>query len=96
MPVLTTRPSHEETELMLKGFTLTFAEITYRMPDYTSVLNTYVWQEYDVAPAYPKLFGFIEFWKTKLDGPLHSVRFTDRRMLQAGEWRNVVGEFRIN
>lgn len=39
-----------ETELLLKGYGLTTAEMIYRMPDYTSVLNTFVWQEYDLAP----------------------------------------------
>ena len=33
-----------ETELMLRGYGLTTAEIFYRIPDYRSVLNTFVWQ----------------------------------------------------
>jgi len=27
---------------------------------------------------------------------LHSVRFTHRKMIAPGEWRNVVGEFRLH
>jgi uncharacterized protein Usg len=82
-----------ETELMLKGYGLTTAEIFYRMPDYRNVLNTFVWQQYDLAPDYPELFKFIEFWQTKIEGPLHSVRFTHRKMIGAAEWRQVKGEF---
>lgn len=85
-----------ETELMLKGYGLTTAEIFYRMPDYTSVLNSYIWQEYDLAPDHPKLFEFVEFWQTSLDGPLHSVRFTHRKMLSSGAWHNQVGEFTLH
>lgn len=85
-----------ETEMMLRGYGLTLAEFTYRMPDHRHVLNTYVWQDYDLAPDYPVLFRFIEFWQAKLDGPLHSVRFTHRKPIGPGEWRNVVGEFRIH
>lgn len=85
-----------ETELMLNGYGLTTAELFYRMPDYQSVLQTFIWQEYDLAPDYPKLFGFIEFWQKKIEGPLHSVRFVHRKMIAAGEWRNVVGEFRLS
>ena len=85
-----------ETELMLKGFGLTTAELFYRMPDYRNVLNSFVWQEYDLAPDYPQLFKFIEFWQEKIEGPLHSVRFTHRKMIAPGEWRNVVGEFRLH
>lgn len=85
-----------ETELMLRGYGLTTAEIFYRMPDYRNVLNTFIWQDYDLAPDYAKLFGFIEFWQGSIEGPLHSVRFTHRKMISPGEWRNVVGEFRYH
>lgn len=88
---MTTSP----TELMLKGYGLTTAEMTYRMPDHVHVLNTFVWQEYDLAPDYPRLFEFIEFWQDSIEGPLHHVRFTHRKQLSAGQWRHVVGEFEI-
>lgn len=82
-----------ETEMMLKGYGLTTAEIFYRIPDYQHVLNSFIWQDYDLAPDHPKLFRFIEFWQDEIEGPLHSVKFTHRKLLSSGEWRNVVGEF---
>jgi len=82
-----------ETELMLKNYGLTTAQIYYHMPDYKNVLNTFVWQEYDLAPDYHRLFQFIEFWQANIEGPLHSVQFTHRIQLSSGQWRNVVGEF---
>ncbi|MFL4471063.1 usg protein [Tateyamaria armeniaca] len=85
-----------ETELMLKGYGLTTAEFFYRMPDYTHVLNTFVWQDYDIAPDHPRLFSFIDFWKAEIEGRLHSVRFTHRKMLSSGEWRHVTGEFPVH
>lgn len=85
-----------ETELMLKGYGLTTAEIFYHMPDYSHVLNTFIWQDYDIAPDHPRLFEFIDFWKAEIEGALHSVRFTHRRMLASGEWRQIVGEFPIH
>jgi len=87
---------NRETTLMLKGYGLTTAQIIYRMPDFQRVLNTFIWQEYDLAPDYPKLFKFIEFWQKKIEGPLHSVHFVHRKMIGAGEWRHVSGEFPIN
>ncbi len=85
-----------ETELMLKGYGLTTAEFFYRMPDYTHVLNTFVWQDYDIAPDHPRLLKFVDFWKAEIEGVLHSVRFTHRKMMSSGEWRNVTGEFTIH
>lgn len=82
-----------ETELMLKGYGLTTAEMLYHMPDYPSVLNTFVWQDYDLAPDHDRLLSFIDFWRSELEGPLHSVRFCHRKMISPGEWRHVTGEF---
>lgn len=85
-----------ETELMLKGYGLTTAEIIYYLPDYTHVLNSYIWQEYDLAPDHPKLFEFMEFWQNEIDGLVHSVRFSHRKQISPGEWRNQVGEFTLH
>ena len=81
-----------ETEMLLKGYGLTTAELFYRMLDYPSVLNTFVWQDYDIAPDHDRLMRFIDYWKEEIEGALHSVRFTHRRLIAPGEWRNVVGE----
>lgn len=82
-----------ETELMLRGYGLTTAELFYGLPDYPRVLNSFIWQEYDLAPDHPKLLAFIDFWRDEIEGPLHSVRFVHRKMISAGEWRQIVGEF---
>ena len=39
------------------------------------------------------LIRFIEFWKTELDGPLHSVVYTHQKLIAPNEWRKVDGEF---
>lgn len=88
--------SMTETEMLLRGYGLTTAELFYRMPDYQNVLNSFVWQEYDLAPDHPRLFKFIDFWQREIEGPLHSVCFTHRRMLASGEWQNQVGEFTLH
>ena len=85
-----------QMELILSGHGLTTAEITYRMPDYQNVLQTYVWQEYDLSPRFPNLHKFLEFWRDSLDGPLHSVRYVHQKLIRPGEWRNVSGEFRLH
>ncbi|MGB3555428.1 MAG: usg protein [Jannaschia sp.] len=85
-----------ETELMLEGYGLTTAEMFYHMPDYPHVLNTFIWQDYDLAPDHPRLFRFVEYWGTEIEGPLHSVRFTHRKMISSGEWQHVTGEFSIH
>lgn len=73
----------------LSGYGLTTARILYRMPDHPTILQTYIWQDYDIAPAFPVLNKFIAFWKRELEGPLHSVEVAYRELVGAQEWRRV-------
>lgn len=82
-----------ELEMMMRGYGLTTAEILYRMPDHPGVLQTYLWQDYDLAPKFPVMSRFLDFWRDKLEGPLHSIRYTHRRLISPSEWRSVSGEF---
>jgi uncharacterized protein Usg len=66
------------------------------MPDFRNVLNTFVRHDHDLEPEHPRLFRFIENWQDTIEGALHSVRFTRRKMISPGEWSNVVGEFRYH
>ena len=79
----------------LEGFNLTTAEILYHMPDYPAVLQSYVWQDYDIAPLFPQLKTFLDFWQRELDGALHSVRVAHDRMLRPSEWKSVSGLLRL-
>ncbi|EKF41895.1 usg protein [Nitratireductor indicus] len=85
-----------EFELMLKGYGMTTAEFLYHMPDHPHLLQSFIWQDYDLAPDFPALHRFIGFWKAKLDGPLHSVVYTHRRLISASEWRSVKGELALH
>lgn len=71
----------------LNGFSLTTAEITYRLPDAQAILQNFIWQDYDVAPKFPKLEGFLAFWSRELDGPIHSVRIAHAQLLRPLEIR---------
>ena len=55
-------------ELQLRGYRLATAEITYRLPDHPSLLQTFVWQHYDLAPEFPELRRFLDFWATHIEG----------------------------
>lgn len=81
-----------ETELMLQGYGLTTAEVLYHLPDHPHLLQSFVWQQYDIAPKFPELRRFLDFWRDELDGPLHSVTYTHRRLVTPSEWHNVSGE----
>jgi uncharacterized protein Usg len=52
---------------------LVTAHIVYRMPDHLSVLQDFIWQDYDLFPDFPALVKFLRFWQAEIEGPLYSV-----------------------
>jgi uncharacterized protein Usg len=82
-------------ELRLRGYRLTTAEILYRMPDHPSMLQTFLWQDFDVAPKFPALNKFLHFWETSLEGKLYKVRVASRALIADAELNVVNGEFRL-
>lgn len=85
-----------DLELTLKGYRLTTAEILYHMPDHPAVLQSFIWQELDIAPGYPVLTKFLHFWETSLDGKLHSVRLAARGVISPAELRHFGHELTLH
>jgi uncharacterized protein Usg len=80
--------AHSGLALQLNHFRLTTAHILYHMPDHPDLLQSYIWQDYDLAPKFPTLRRFLDFWTRNLDGRLHSVQVASSELLQAPQWRN--------
>jgi uncharacterized protein Usg len=80
----------------LAGFSLTTAEILYRMPDHPSLLQSYIWQEYDVAPKFPRLKSFLDFWSKNLEGQLFKIMVANRKLIAPAELRLVSGDLRLH
>lgn len=83
-------------ELALRGYRLTTAEILYHMPDHPAVLQSFLWQELDIAPQFPVLNKFLHFWDQRIEGPIHSVRVAARGLIADAELKMYDGEFRLN
>jgi uncharacterized protein Usg len=80
----------------LEGYGLTTASILYRRPDHPWLLQTYVWQDYDLCPVFPELNRFLQFWQRSLEGALHSVTVAHSRLIRPAEIRAIDGEFRLH
>ncbi len=63
-----------EMELRLQGWRLTTAEVLYYMPDHPKLIQSFTWQTLDLAPKYPRIIKFLDFWKREIDAVIHSVR----------------------
>ena len=72
------------------------AEIVYHRPDRHWLLQTYVWQDYDMFPDFPALKDFLAFRETKLEGPLFAVTVAHSKLIMPAELRAVDGVFRLH
>ena len=86
----------EDFRKQVLGYGLTTAHILYRRPDHRWLLQSYVWQNYDLFPDFPELHRFLTFWMEKLEGPLHSVRVAHCRLIKPAELKAIDGEFRLH
>jgi uncharacterized protein Usg len=77
----------------LQDYRLTTAEIVYCIPDHPSLLQTYIWQELDIAPRFPILHKFLRFWEAKLEGKLYMVKVAHQALISPGEFRYYGQEF---
>jgi uncharacterized protein Usg len=80
----------------LSGFSLTTAEILYRLPDHPSLLQTFVWQEYDLHPRFPRLRAFLDFWTANIEGQLYRITVAHKGLLTPREVRLATAQLDLN
>lgn len=82
-------------ELQLQGYRLSTAEIVYHLPDHPGVLQSFIWQHYDLAPDYPVLHRFLNYWRSNIEAVLHSVHVGRVSLIRPAEVRHGA-EFRLH
>jgi uncharacterized protein Usg len=93
---MTATTTDRDFRAQLAGFSLTTAEIPYRLPDHPSLLQSYIWQDYDEHPRFPRLRTFLDFWTRNLEGKLFGVRVAHKKLITPAELRLVGDEFRVH
>ena len=86
----------QDFQKQLAGYGLTTAQILYRRPDHNWLLQTYVWQAYDLFPEFPVLKQFLDFWTRTLDGPLFKVTVGHCKLIKPAELKALDGEFYLH
>lgn len=76
-----------DLDIQMKDYRLTTAQIIYHMPDFQELLQEFIWQDYDLAPDYPQLHNFLQFWTREIDGKLHSVYVARKPLITTGDYR---------
>ena len=76
-----------DVKLQLLGYRMTTAEILYHLPDHPKLLQSFIWQHLDMAPDFPVLRRFLDFWVRNIDGKLHSVKVARAPLITENELR---------
>jgi uncharacterized protein Usg len=80
----------------LDNYRITTAEILYWMPDHKHLLQSYIWQNLDLAPRFPNLTKFLEFWERNLEGKLHKVTVANTQLIKPAEFSFASGVYHLN
>ncbi|MFZ1426904.1 MAG: aspartate-semialdehyde dehydrogenase [Geminicoccaceae bacterium] len=83
-------------ELQLRGYRLATAEITYHLPDHPTLLQTFLWQHYDLAPHFPELRKFLDFWVRNIEGKLHSVSVARKKLIGPVAHQHAAGIWQLH
>ena len=83
-------------KLLVHNYRLTTAEILYRLPDHPAILQSYIWQELDIAPKFPVLRKFLTFWERELEGKLYSVKVASSELIRPAQFTSCKGELLVH
>ena len=51
--------------------------VLYWMPDYTHILQEFIWQTADVRPEYPRVHKFLNYWNDNIEAVISEVIIAD-------------------
>ena len=88
--------AHEVIRKQLEGYRLTTVEILYRLPDHPHLVQSFIWQQLDIAPRYPELQRFLAFWEKNIEGKLHSVKVAQAALMGPPKHRYVQASFSLH
>ena len=47
------------------------------MPDYTHILQEFIWQTSDFRPEYPRVHKFLNYWHDNIEAVISEVNIAD-------------------
>lgn len=72
---------------------LVTVRLLYWRPDYTHLLQTFVWQTEDRLPELPKVDSFFRHWYTKIRVPINDATICVGRRRVDYDWRRAEWAF---
>ena len=57
--------------------TIVTLNVLYWMPDYTHILQEFIWQTTDIRPEYPRVHRFLNYWHDNIEAVISEVNIAD-------------------
>ena len=57
--------------------TIVTINVLYWMPDYTHILQEFIWQTADIRPEYPRVHRFLNYWHDNIEAVISEVNIAD-------------------
>ena len=57
--------------------TIVTINVLYWMPDYTHILQEFIWQTADIRPEYPRVHRFLNYWHDNIEAVISEVKIAD-------------------
>ena len=57
--------------------TIVTLNVLYWMPDYTHILQEFIWQTADIRPEYPRVHRFLNYWHDNIEAVISEVNIAD-------------------
>lgn len=68
---------------------LTTLQVYYYVPDYTNIIQEFVWQYEDIQPKFPRTHTFLKHWHEHIDAVIQEVLLSHVNKYGAKEVRRV-------
>ena len=82
--------------LQIKDYRLCTLRVLYYLPDYSNVLQQFTWQLYDIAPDYPGVRHFVDYWQAEIDARIHSVSITREELVRPPRYNHGAGLWQLH
>ena len=63
--------------MILVRNTIVTINVLYWMPDYTHILQEFIWQTADIRPEYPRVHRFLNYWHDNIEAVISEVNIAD-------------------
>ena len=63
--------------ILLHKKSIVTIDVFYYLPEYTNILQEFVWQTEDIVPEYPRVHQFLNYWKENIHAVISEVIVVD-------------------